>query len=66
MSGHTAALMRKATARMAAAACSRPRSAGAMPAMLCARSAMLSVPVMPYSIDTPIRNSDEAARLIAM
>jgi hypothetical protein len=30
------------------------------------RSAMFSVPVMPYSMDTPIRNSEDAARLMAM
>ena len=65
-SGHKAALARKATARMAAPACSMPRSASATCEILRAMSAMFKVPVMPYSMDTPIRNSDEATRLMAM
>ena len=47
LSGQAPALTKKAMARMAAPACSRPRSSGAMVGTMMAMSAMLSVPVTP-------------------
>ncbi|MNJ53396.1 hypothetical protein D3C77_487810 [compost metagenome] len=53
-------------ARIAAPACNKPRSASGTSGIFSARSAMFRVPVTPYSIAAPIRNSDEANRLMAM
>ena len=66
LSGQAAALTRKATARMAAPACSRPRSSSGMAGTMMAMSAMFSVPVTPYRMATPIRNMLEAIRFMAM